>query len=586
MNAIPTHSTGRRLKMLPSPMKEAEVAKILKPGTREYQLALGNLQKKHGVTLPTRAGSPTQQQPRTQHKGSTGTSSVSTPSTQMTGPASQKPFVTRGSSTAPKPTQTTTSSAKTSTTSPRSGGTVYHGGTGSVGNHGWEASKPKSNDYHKQEQKNAGIIGDHGAKVLLSLTAMKKIWGLTDIADEEWSAIGMVNTDVEGIFIVEDIFLLPQINSAAHTSLDKDAAGKLMLELFQKIGDGVSNLRCWVHSHGTGTVFWSSVDDATIDKYIDPVATPEAFLLSIVVNKSRQMKARLDVYAPVRLTLDQLSVSMGYYDSKDHQELKEQYHKLAKEHVWGNYAGAGSLDPWEDDHWAWYHGVYHPDAPASLPHTRGKTPTSGGGEESSVTVIDEDMKDFDATLRSQWGCYADRWGSWSVCKTCEVETHCHADMVKADKKKMDEELQDLKDTPKAVTYVDGHKVNNCYGDQWANDATCNKCPVSQKCCIEYMKNMAEAGEETVVVDPHLAISGEDWQGCLGEDFDGAGICKTCQLRERCILEMIQHGNAKIQGGAIGDPVVVGDVVIGSVEGYDTDSGEPVIKLVEQQGKSL
>ena len=51
------------------------------------------------------------------------------------------------------------------------------------------------------------------------------------------------------------------------------------------------NVRAWVHSHARLGVFWSQQDEACIEGLAN-----DACLISIVVNKKREFKARIDVW--------------------------------------------------------------------------------------------------------------------------------------------------------------------------------------------------------------------------------------------------------------------------------------------------
>jgi len=57
-------------------------------------------------------------------------------------------------------------------------------------------------------------------------------------------------------------------------------------------------LRCWAHSHGSMSVFWSGTDD----ECITGLANGE-WLLSLVVNKKRDSMSRLDQYHPCHMYL-------------------------------------------------------------------------------------------------------------------------------------------------------------------------------------------------------------------------------------------------------------------------------------------
>ena len=139
-------------------------------------------------------------------------------------------------------------------------------------------------------------------RVWMDPAAHEKLWAWTRMAKGEVSMLGLVD-EVEGQPCIADLFLVKQTCTPASTDMDQDAVAKLMVELAAK---GQSDqLRAWVHSHGTLDVFWSTQDDSTIE---DLAGDP--YLVSIVVNKSGLVKARVDLFKPVRITVDDIPVEV------------------------------------------------------------------------------------------------------------------------------------------------------------------------------------------------------------------------------------------------------------------------------------
>lgn len=131
----------------------------------------------------------------------------------------------------------------------------------------------------------------------------ERIRHYTDLAHGEVSALGLVE-EFEGGFLVTDLFLPRQQCSAASTRLKDEAVATLLLEL-DRSGRDPSLLRFWFHSHGNLGVFWSDTDN----QCIEDLANGD-YLLSLVVNKRGDALARLDIYKPARVTVDQIPVSV------------------------------------------------------------------------------------------------------------------------------------------------------------------------------------------------------------------------------------------------------------------------------------
>ncbi len=135
-----------------------------------------------------------------------------------------------------------------------------------------------------------------GFRVTIDAEALERIWHWTDLAKGEFSCLGQVTGDM----LVHDVQLFEQTCTQASTDIDQQALAKFLCQ-----HPNPEKVRAWIHSHGNLNVFWSQQDDACIDGLHS-----ETFLLSLVVNKRREMKCRLDVWQPVRLTLDDLSVEV------------------------------------------------------------------------------------------------------------------------------------------------------------------------------------------------------------------------------------------------------------------------------------
>ena len=135
-----------------------------------------------------------------------------------------------------------------------------------------------------------------GFRVTIDAEALERIWHWTDLAKGEFSCLGQVADDV----LVHDVQLFHQTCTSASTDIDQQALAQFLCQHQRP-----EKVRAWIHSHGSLNVFWSQQDDACIEGLEN-----ETFLLSIVVNKRRDMKCRLDIWQPVRLTLDDISVEV------------------------------------------------------------------------------------------------------------------------------------------------------------------------------------------------------------------------------------------------------------------------------------
>ena len=200
-------------------------------------------------------------------------------------------------------------------------------------------------------------LTDRTPKVLLSGEAEKQLRVWTAAAQGEFSCFGVTEVDEDsGAIVVKKFFLPEQVCTDSHTSPDREAMGGLMCDLVRE-GHSMEDLRCWAHSHGDMQTFWSEEDTDTIDQMDNG-----DWLLSIVTNKAGHFRARLDMYHPWRITVDQIKV--GFLANVERDEALEK-ELMAKVHTpaapWGlvwpdrraltdfDTEGFGYIDPGDDD---------------------------------------------------------------------------------------------------------------------------------------------------------------------------------------------------------------------------------------------
>ena len=116
----------------------------------------------------------------------------------------------------------------------------------------------------------------------------------TQFADGEFSCLGTVGDDL----YINEVHLLEQECTDTATELDPEAVATLLMGL-----DRPEHARAWIHSHSDMQCFWSNTDEDCIEGLAN-----ESFLISIVVNKAGDYRCRVDLFRPVRLTIDKVPV--------------------------------------------------------------------------------------------------------------------------------------------------------------------------------------------------------------------------------------------------------------------------------------
>lgn len=151
-------------------------------------------------------------------------------------------------------------------------------------------------------------------RVRIQAAAMERIWHWTGLASGEFSCLGTV----DGLDI-NDVQLFDQTCSAASTEMDQSALAQFLCSHPRP-----EAVRAWVHSHGKLGVFWSDQDDACIEGLAN-----DTCLISVVVNKARQLKCRIDLWQPLRVTLHDIPVDVVVPD----YDLAEQCRLEFERHV-------------------------------------------------------------------------------------------------------------------------------------------------------------------------------------------------------------------------------------------------------------
>ena len=124
-------------------------------------------------------------------------------------------------------------------------------------------------------------------KVVMTKEVLEKIFRYAAVADNEVGGVGFIEERGSELYISE-AFLLPQVASEVEMTLDPMALNEF-------VGDCETPemIKMQWHSHGFGSVFFSSQDVSTISGYDMPYA------VSIVVNKNFDIRCRIDIFAPL-----------------------------------------------------------------------------------------------------------------------------------------------------------------------------------------------------------------------------------------------------------------------------------------------
>ena len=160
-------------------------------------------------------------------------------------------------------------------------------------------------------------VNEHGLRVEIEAEAWECIHQWAQLAEGEFSCLGEVDDDL----YINQVHLLEQESTDVGTELDSDAIAKLLVSL-----PAPEKVRAWVHSHGSLGVFWSHQDNDCIDGLAN-----DSLLISLVVNKAREYRCRVDVFKPVRITIDQVPVVVRVRSPRLHADCATEFRQKVRE---------------------------------------------------------------------------------------------------------------------------------------------------------------------------------------------------------------------------------------------------------------
>lgn len=182
--------------------------------------------------------------------------------------------------------------------------------------------------------------------VIIPLDSYRRIMAYAEACSLEISGFADITFDQQRYaFIVGEVFLLKQEVSGGDTDINEETLSEFMLQMIQA---GKTQLpRLWWHSHVNMQAFFSGIDTGTMKTSFKN----DSFMVALVVNKRREMKAMLEVFKPFSFTLDDIPVKieMGFPEGVPDQIKREVEEKVTEK--------------------KWTYGRYTPPDGAELPET-------------------------------------------------------------------------------------------------------------------------------------------------------------------------------------------------------------------------
>ena len=133
-------------------------------------------------------------------------------------------------------------------------------------------------------------------KIYVTAAAYVKMLELVRQSPIEISWHGLVKRDVEtNTYLIYDILIFPQINSATTTTADEEGFAKWQTELIKDMNFPIEDLRLHGHSHVNMNVFSSGVDDQYQEDILHKVEDGDYYIF-LIFNKKSEICALLYDY--------------------------------------------------------------------------------------------------------------------------------------------------------------------------------------------------------------------------------------------------------------------------------------------------
>lgn len=286
--------------------------------------------------------------------------------------------------------------------------------------------------------------------------ALRKIQYWADAADGEVSGLGIVEEQEDGNMLVTEAFILEQECTAADTELDPEAISKLMTDII-KDGKDPGKLKFWWHSHVNMGVFWSGTDDDCAET----LSTEYAF--SLVVNKHKDRRVRLDLYKPFRITVDHVRlVEMAEEDEDLKKRCEEDVKEKVKKKSW-SYNKDKSFDRCRSRDWRG-HGIGYYD-----------------GDYGYGYGYDHPYDDFDEPDKKR----PKNWGKRVRLSEADIEDIKRLQELIHQWAYTEDALEDyVKETMQLMMKSIYDEKANCQGgpgEYWEDSDVCQKCDIASIC---------------------------------------------------------------------------------------------------------
>lgn len=169
-------------------------------------------------------------------------------------------------------------------------------------------------------------------KLIIPAPIERKLHAYVRAVHGEIAGMGEVEVRDDGNLWVTDIAIYDQEVTGGTADLSSEALAHFQTDLVKK-GKSPKNWYLWWHSHASMAAFFSTTDTGTIE-----TSTEFDHVVSLVVNKRRERKARLDTHSPFRITVLDLPVEVPAEVNPRTVEIDKLIQELEEEKILMEYA--------------------------------------------------------------------------------------------------------------------------------------------------------------------------------------------------------------------------------------------------------
>lgn len=162
-------------------------------------------------------------------------------------------------------------------------------------------------------------------KLIIPASIERKLNAYVQEVDGEVAGMGEIERREDGNLWVVDIAIYDQEVTAGTADLSSEALAHFQTDLV-KNGKSPKNWYLWWHSHDRFSAFFSATDTGTMES-----STEFDHLVSLVVNKKRERKCRLDMHRPFRIFLENVKIEVLSEPSAKTIEIRSRISELTKE---------------------------------------------------------------------------------------------------------------------------------------------------------------------------------------------------------------------------------------------------------------